>query len=44
VKHISADKPITTRDDDILDRKAFADALANAIASWKQRESLSNVK
>lgn len=36
----SADRPITSRGDDLLGRADFADSLANAIGSWKQRDSL----
>ena len=34
------DKPIFSRDQDLLGRSAFANNLAAAIASWKNKESL----
>lgn len=36
----SADRPIETRSDDLLGRAPFAAALAEAIAAWRERDSL----
>lgn len=38
--HISADLPIKRREEDRLNRGAFADALANVIRSWRGKPSL----
>jgi predicted KAP-like P-loop ATPase len=37
---LSADKPIETRQDDVLGRRTFSEALAGAIRGWSGRESL----
>lgn len=36
----SADRPITTRDEDLLGRRGFAESIAKAIAGWSGDESL----
>jgi hypothetical protein len=38
--HVSADLPIKRREEDRLNRSAFADALANVIQSWRGKPSL----
>lgn len=40
VTHLSADLPITSRDEDKLNRKGFAEALAHVIRTWRDRPSL----
>jgi KAP family P-loop domain len=37
---LSPDKPIGSREEDILDRRGFSEALARAIREWSGRESL----
>jgi predicted KAP-like P-loop ATPase len=37
---LSADKPIETRQEDVLDRRGFSEALADAIRGWSGQESL----
>ena len=37
---LSADKPIETRQEDVLDRRGFSEALADAIRAWSGQESL----
>lgn len=37
---LSADKPIETREEDVLGRRGFSEALADAICRWSGRESL----
>ena len=37
---LSADRPIETRQEDLLGRRAFSEALAHAIRGWSGRESL----
>ncbi|MCL5671127.1 MAG: KAP family NTPase, partial [Acidobacteria bacterium] len=37
---LSADRPIQTRQEDLLGRSGFSEALANAIRGWSGRESL----
>lgn len=40
-KHkFSADRPIASREEDLLGRAGFADSLASAISGWKGNESL----
>ncbi|WP_454063774.1 KAP family P-loop NTPase fold protein [Candidatus Nitrospira salsa] len=36
----STDRPITSRQEDILDRKIFAASLAKSISGWKHKDSL----
>lgn len=37
---LSADKPIESRQEDVLGRRGFSEALADAISGWSGRESL----
>jgi predicted KAP-like P-loop ATPase len=37
---LSADRPIETGEEDELDRRGFAEALANAVRGWSERDSL----
>jgi predicted KAP-like P-loop ATPase len=37
---LSSDQPVTSMNDDLLNRGGFAIALANAVSSWRGRESL----
>ncbi len=40
-KHqFSADRPITTIEEDLLERAPFAESLASAIKGWKDNDSL----
>jgi predicted KAP-like P-loop ATPase len=40
-KHqFSADRPITTNEEDLLGRAPFAESLASAIKGWKGNDSL----
>ena len=36
----SSDRPIETRDEDVLGRRGFSESLADAIRGWSGRESL----
>lgn len=36
----SADRPISTRSEDLLGRRTFAESLASAIKGWKGNDSL----
>src|SRR5271155_4072991 len=38
--HLSADLPITSRNEDKLNRKGFAEALAHVIGTWRDKPSL----
>ena len=38
--HLSADLPITSRDEDKLNRKGFAESLAHVIRTWRDKPSL----
>lgn len=38
--HISADRPITKKSDDRLNRSAFAETIARAIGQWRNKPSL----
>src|SRR5271157_1330466 len=38
--HISADRPITTKSDDRLNRSGFASAIAKVIQHWRNKPSL----
>lgn len=40
VSHLSADLPITSRDEDKLNRKGFAESLAHVIRTWRDKPSL----
>ena len=40
VTNLSADRPISSFSEDLLDRKPFADALANAFIQWHGEDSL----
>lgn len=40
-QHIfSSDRPITTKDDDLLQRKKFSDELATSVSNWQGKDSL----
>ena len=40
VSHLSADLPITSRDEDKLNRNGFAESLAHVIRTWRDKPSL----